>query len=279
MTNTNQPRAIAAIPQQAMQRLQHARTPQGARFFTSDLSVNEFLLVRESGFECAGLVMGSSIYHVGYQRVAMYKNQEMTVLTQALYHARELAMARMEEEAQELGADGIVGVRLHVTRHAWGEDLLEFYAIGTAIYAREPLPGGASWKAPSGVPFTSDLSGQDFWMLLKSGYRPVSLVMGNCVYHVARQSLQTYLQAQAANMEMVQYTQALYDARELAMVRLQAEAQADGASGVVGTEITEESHGGWDNHVIEFFAVGTAVLPIHVDHEPPEPQLVVSVNT
>ena len=33
-------------------------------------------------------------------------------MTRALYHARELAMNRMEEEADALGADGIVGVRL-----------------------------------------------------------------------------------------------------------------------------------------------------------------------
>src|SRR5436309_810178 len=87
--------------------------------------------------------------------------------------------------------------------------------------------------------FTSDLSGQDFWMLLKSGYRPVSLVMGNCVYHVAHQSLGSWFQTVGTNCEMPNFTQALYDARELAMERMQYEAQLDGAQGVVGTEIYE----------------------------------------
>src|SRR5260221_7290163 len=85
--------------------------------FTSDLSVNEFLLVREAGFDPLGLVMGSSVYHVGFQVGNYYQNQELTVLTQAMYHARELAMTRMEEEADVLGADGIVGVRLDVSRY------------------------------------------------------------------------------------------------------------------------------------------------------------------
>ena len=53
--------------------------------------------------------MGSSIYHIGFQFANLYQNQEMEVLTQAMYHARELAMTRMEEEADMLGADGIVG--------------------------------------------------------------------------------------------------------------------------------------------------------------------------
>ena len=247
---------------------------QQARFFTSDLSVKEFLLVREAGFECAGLVMGSSIYHVGMQRGNYYQNQELAVLTQALYQARELAMARMEEEAHELGADGVIGVRLKINRHAWGEALVEFVAIGTAVYAREK----GNWKAPNGSPFSSDLSGQDFWMLLKSGYRPVSLVMGNCVYHVAHQTLGSWFSTVGTNCEMPNFTQALYDARELAMERMQYEAQLDGAQGVVGTEIYEHTHGGWDAHVLEFLAIGTSVLPIETHEQPPAPQLVMTVN-
>jgi len=36
-----------------------------------------------------------------------------------MYNARELAMTRMEEEAAELGADGVVGVRLTVNYYDW----------------------------------------------------------------------------------------------------------------------------------------------------------------
>jgi uncharacterized protein YbjQ (UPF0145 family) len=265
-----------ALPQHAIERIQGTRGAQGQRFFTSDLSVKEYLLIRESGFEAAGLVMGSSIYHVGYQRGNWSTNMEMTVLTQALYEARELAMARMEEEAEALGAHGIVGVRLKVRQHAWGTDLLEFVAVGTAIYPRDQAQ---SWRAPNGRAFTSDLSGQDFWMLLKSGFRPVSMVIGNCVYHVAHQTLGGWFKTVGQNVEMTNFTQALYDARELAMERLQYEAQSDGASGVVGAEIFEWTHGSWDPHVIEFFAVGTAVLPIETKEQPPTPLLVMSVDS
>ena len=271
------------LPKHALERIQRMRQQAAQnRFFTSDLSVKEFLLVREAGFDCLGLVMGSSIYHVGYQRASYSQNMEMGVLTQALYQARELAMARMEEEAHELGGDGVIGVRLTIKQHEFGESLVEFVAIGTAIKAREttapPTGGNGTWRAPNGMPFTSDLSGQDFWMLLQSGYRPISLVMGNCVYHVAHQSFGGWLSSVGNNMEMTNYTQGLYDARELAMERLQYEAQLDGAQGVVGTEIHETTHGGWDSHVIEFFCIGTSVLPIKVDHQPPEPQLVMSVT-
>src|SRR6201992_587468 len=92
------------VPEDAMRRLAEMRPGQATSLFTSDLSVNEFLLVREAGFRPLGLVLGSSIYHVGFQMGRWSKNQELTMLSQAMYHARELAMTRMEAEADQLRA-------------------------------------------------------------------------------------------------------------------------------------------------------------------------------
>jgi uncharacterized protein YbjQ (UPF0145 family) len=262
------------LPVHARERLstmRHDATHRG--LFTSDLSVNEFLLVREAGFDPVGLVVGSSIYHIGFQFANLGQNQEMTVLTQAMYHARELAMTRMEEEANALGADGIVGVRLEVTRSEWGEALAEFVAIGTAIRSRS----GQSLRNVRGMPFTSDLSGQDFWTLLRAGYRPVGMVMGNCVYHVSRQGMGQWLNRVGRNVEMTNYTQALYDARELAMERMQSEALSLNAQGIVGAQIRENSHG-WGSHVIEYFAIGTAVISISNDHQIQAPSLSLLLN-
>ena len=61
-----------------------------------------------------------------------------------MYHARELAMTRMEAEADLLGADGIVGVRLEIEFKEFGSDLAEFIAIGTAVKADEP--GRGAWR-------------------------------------------------------------------------------------------------------------------------------------
>jgi uncharacterized protein YbjQ (UPF0145 family) len=237
-------------------------------FFTSDLSVNEFLLVKQSGFEPLGLVLGSSIYHIGFQQAMWNQSQEMGVLTQAMYHARELAMTRMEEEADQLGADGIVGVRLEIGRYQWGADLAEFIAVGTAV----KHGAGELHRAPNGRPFTSDLSGQDFSTLLRSGYRPAGLVMGNCVYHVAHQGLIASWKQIGRNQEQPNFTQALYEARELAMERMTDEANELEAAGIVGARIAQGSHG-WGAHVIEFLAIGTAVVPVDIDHEIERPSL------
>ena len=265
--------SLAGIPDSGRERIERMREEVARGFFTSDLSINEFLLVKQSGFEPLGLVLGSSIYHIGFQQANWSQNQEMAVLTQAMYHARELAMTRMEEEADQLGADGVVGVRLEIGRYEWGAELAEFIAVGTAVKHR----GGELHRAPNGRPFTSDLSGQDFATLLRSGYRPVGLVMGNCVYHVAHQGLRAAWKQIGRNQEMPNYTQALYEARELAMGRMQAEADEIQAGGIVGARIIEKSHG-WGSHVIEFFAVGTGVVAISEEHQIEAPALVLPLN-
>ncbi|HEV2582917.1 MAG TPA: heavy metal-binding domain-containing protein [Ktedonobacteraceae bacterium] len=269
-----QQQPAADLPEHARQRLMQMRGDATRRgLFTSDLSVNEFLLTREAGFAPLGLVMGSSIYHIGINIANWNKNQEMQVMSQAMYHARNLAMTRMQEEANVLSADGVIGVRLIVNRYQWGEAIAEFMAIGTAVRALS----GQSFRNARGLPFTSDLSGQDFWTLLRAGYRPVSMVMGSCVYHVAHMGLRQAMKTVGQNIEMVNYTQALYDARELAMERMQAEAMSFGAQGVVGMRVQEGSHG-WESHVIEYFAVGTAVIPISEEHQVPPPTMTISLN-
>ncbi|MBV8760815.1 MAG: heavy metal-binding domain-containing protein [Deltaproteobacteria bacterium] len=340
------------LPQHARERLADMRE---RKLFTSDLSVSELLLVREAGFDPVGLVMGTSIYQVA-PRVRR-GGGELEDTTKALYHARELAMNRMEEEADALGADGIIGVRLTINlaldpqrqqwtqyrtwskwtkqqgfrrpidgttptagwwpkwhdlatqqwqrwcgmmgwaqvplapwdqpsgqaSYAFGSNTAEFIAIGTAVRHRG---GGGLFRNKHGKPFQSDLSGQDFWMLVRCGYRPVGFVMGNCVYYVPPDMLQAPAKQ---STELTAYTHALYDARELAIERLQDEAEALGATGVVGVTVAEHQHSWraqpWNignaalqtGEVIELFVVGTAV----VQGEPGElgdPILVLSAN-
>src|SRR5438270_908021 len=126
------------VPQQGMDRIhrmQAASQEGAAPFFTSDLSVNEFLMVEEAGFDPLGLVVGSSIYHIGYQIGNWGQNMELAVLSQAIYDARELAMDRMQYEAMQLQADGIVGMQIVEKPYYWGSHVIEFFAIGNAVNA------------------------------------------------------------------------------------------------------------------------------------------------
>ena len=253
-------------PQAADTRLAQTAGAQPGGVFTSDLSVSEYVLLGEAGFEPLGFVVGSSIYHVGVQVGRWSQNQELQVLSQAMYNARELAMARMQAEADHLGADGIVGVELRMQMYAWGQEVLEFVATGTAVKA---IGGTGAHRAPNGRAFTSDLTAQDFFRLLAAGAVPVAFVLGTCVYHIAHQSAMQALRQAGQNQEMVQFTQGVYDARELALSRMQAEADQAGASGIVGVSVGVSNHV-WGEHATEFLATGTAIRRLSGEHRLPE---------
>jgi uncharacterized protein YbjQ (UPF0145 family) len=170
---TDRTDAAASLPAEALTRLRELEGGPGVKpLFTSDLSVNEFLLVEDAGFEPLGLVLGSSIYHVGIQVVRWTASQELDVLTRAMYHARELAMARMEAEAAELGADGIVGVRLDIRFYEWGNNLAEFVAIRPQRPGlldppadRQPAvgPGHRQLRLPRGPPLGRPEEANHVW--------------------------------------------------------------------------------------------------------------------
>ena len=258
----------AGLDKVAAERLSHA-----GRVFTSDLSIDEFLLLENIGFEPIEFVMGTSVFHIGWQPQNRMQSQEMTVLTGAMYQARENAMGRMQAEADAVHADGVVGVRLDWRQHGVSAEHIEFIAVGTAVRFTEQ-PG--RFRRPDGRAFTSHLSGQDLFKLASAGYAPVAFVLGNCVYHVAAQGFLQTIRQMGQNCEMPQWTQAYYESREIAMSRMQAEAERDGATGVVGVKFTA-SEWVWGAHTMEFYTSGTAVRRVG-EARPLSPQPVLSMG-
>ena len=110
----------------------------------------------------------------------------------------------------------------------------------------------------TGKAFTSDLSGQEFWLVVDKGYTPLGLVLGNCVYSMGMVgNFMGNLRGSIAQGEVEQYSKLMYDARELALHRMQTEADALGADGVVAVKLTiNYIH---NNEWMEVTAVGTAV--------------------
>jgi len=264
---------VPTLPPSAASRLAASGRPEGRRLFTSDLTVNEFALVRECGFTPLALVMGSVMYHIGLDVHRSSGSQELDGLTHAMVEARELAMVRMEAEADALGSDGVLGVRLDMFSHAGAGDVMEFVATGTAV---KSISGG-SWKTAKGRPFTSDLSGQDFWTVVRTGHMPISLVLGVCVAHIAHQTERDAMTTIGQNTELPSYTAALFEGREKAMVRMQREAEALRADGVIGVRAVTSSHI-WGEQAVEFLAAGTAVRTFPLDATLPSPTLVLAAS-
>lgn len=234
------------------------------------LSVDEAVLLDQRGMHPLGLVCGASVVQVAaFARLAVgySDNGEMTHLSQALETSRETAVNRLGHAAGELGAAGVVGVAIDLGDLSGTSNLVRLVVTGTAV-------GSAAHRL--GRPWTAALSGQEVHLLDRAGYQPLGIVSGVCAYHVGRRSFSAWSNSVTVNQEMTIYTQALSDARELAMGRLQEAALRLGADGVVGVAITERS-GVWGSHVIEFAALGTAVRSSG-EHVALDPRLVIDLS-
>ena len=214
---------------------------EGAPAFSSDLSVAEFALLHSLGIEPITLVMGSSIYHVGWQNVYYNAPTEFTAVSHAFNESRRLALGRLREEAETAGADAVVGVRVQQGSHDWAAGSVEFLAVGTAVR----LP--PAMRDAGGVALT-DLSGQEFWQLCADGIRPVAIVAATSV-HYAPASYQT-MQVQSGffgsawrNQELPDYTRGMYAARHTAMTALAEQARAADADGIVGVRFDQHARG------------------------------------
>ncbi len=262
--------ARGQLPLQAQKRL--GQETGAHPLFATDLNVGEFLLAGDEGYEAVGQVMGSSIYHVGWQYAPGLTSSELAVVTQAHLEARGLALGRLQQEATSLGAHGVVGVRLTTRAYEWGPGLLEFTAIGTAVRLR---------GAPAAqTPFLSDLSGEDFWTLIRSGYLPKGLAMGFSAYFVYSYGNMWSFR----NQELTAYSDGVYQARHRAMQRLQGDLVRLNADGVVGVKVDAKRQliGGDDNNPahleVEFFALGTAIVAVPQRPRPGAPPLVLNMT-
>jgi len=236
------------LPLPAQARLRELREG-GSRFFTSDLSTNEFLLARQAGFRPLTQVMGSCFYHVGWQYlptniinfggagwISFGKGEtwELETPTEAWNEARRLALGRLLQEAKLAGADAVVGVRLERGDYDWSGGVLEFVATGTAVRSERFDLGD--------TPVLSNLSGQEFAALFLHGWWPAGLVAGTTVAYVAagwQQRQAGYLLGGTSyqNQEFADFTRGVYDARSQAMLRVGRQAHELGANGLLGVQI------------------------------------------
>jgi uncharacterized protein YbjQ (UPF0145 family) len=287
------------LPIAAQERLANLRG-QGRRFFTSDLSTQEFLLVRQAGFRPLTQVMGSCFYHLGYQWTPVWQSYgpvsggsgalawpaghawregqtvELETATEAWNEARGLALGRLREEARLAGADAVVGVRIERGDYDWAAGLLEFVVTGTAVRSeRYELDDETG-------PVLSNLSGQEFAKLLEHGWFPAGLVAGSTVCYAITGWTQMSrvgggLLTSWQNQELPDFTRAMYDARSQAMLRATRSAHELGAHGLVGVQMEHEEHeheadrGGtkYTDLIVTIHVLGTAIVELAGHDEPP----------
>ncbi len=234
---------------------------------TSDLSIDEELNLHSIGWEPVELVSGVSLFStpVGLWN---WGEGEITSASEAHALAFKYAIGRIHREAADAGGHGVVGV--HVERRVYSTHI-EVSLLGTAV-----RPVGAKSVEPSNV-FVSDLSARDFTLLMVAGWEPLGLATGASFVYAPRRSMGTVLQQQSQNVELKNYTDAMYSSRESAMERMQQVALELKGTGVVGVKVVEGPMS-FAAHAVGFAAWGTVVRLVSDAHHFVRPTMVVSLN-
>lgn len=102
---------------------------------TSDLTCEETWNVTRMGYAPLKLVLGTAVYSLGMigglkAALKSFSRGEISDLTTLIYDAREHAIDLIRREASAIGADDVIGIKVHI--HELGS-LVEFMAIGTAV--------------------------------------------------------------------------------------------------------------------------------------------------
>jgi uncharacterized protein YbjQ (UPF0145 family) len=246
----------------------------------SALTAEEFAAIGGAGFAPVGQVFGAAVYAAasaaGANCPGTPGSAEATAaplsaqvpgrddpgssgpLVEAMYEARRVAIDRMTAECAALGGHGVVGVRL--SRGSFPLGGLQFTAIGTAVRT-------ASAAAGPPVPFTSDLSGQDFAKLIRAGWVPAGLALGIAI-RSRHDDRATIRQARpwSGNAEMAGWTGLVNRSRQEARRRLEDDVRRLGAEGVViaGMQMRVRERDcpaavGRRDHIVEVTFTGTAI--------------------
>ena len=236
------------------------------RGVTSDLTIDESLILHSIGWEPVELVCGVSTYSIPVD-LWNWGSGEVAPASQAWQRAVGSAGQKLQSECQSVLGHGVVGVQVDVSveRH-----LVNAVLVGTAV---APV---AARRAPSRA-FISDLSCRDFSLLHQAGWDPIGLAFGASFVNAPRRAAVATIRQSTQNVELTNFTEALYSAREAAMERMQRSAEQLGGGGVVAVQVSEGPME-FARHAIRFTAWGTAVRR---SERPPvlgRPRIVVSLD-
>jgi uncharacterized protein YbjQ (UPF0145 family) len=161
---------------------------------------------------------------------------ELEVLSESWNLARRRALDRLREEATEVGADAVVGVRLRRSDHDLGRRTIEYVVTGTAI--RHPSSAGN----PS--PALTDVSVQDYWRLMRAGHEPVGLLATTVVVFASPPRATRLRRARTTrqNQELRELSRAFHAAREAVRASLRGQVADAGGAGAVGVELSHSVH-------------------------------------
>ncbi len=214
----------------------------------SGLSGNEMYCLNLKGLAPGELVLGNSVYSMGFvgglgAGLRSMMGGEVAQFTSVIHDGRLQAIERMEAEAEEMGGYGISGVSSELKSFRGN---IEFISVGTCV---KRVDGAASKRR-----FSTSGDGQELYCMLDAGFTPIKFAFGNVAYSIGVGGGILGGLKSLGRGEIKEYSDVLNKTRHLALERLEDEAREVDANAVIGIETTVMPFQG----VHEMMMTGTA---------------------
>nr|WP_309686849.1 heavy metal-binding domain-containing protein [Armatimonas sp.] len=220
------------------------------------LSGNEMFCLHLKGFAPGELVIGNSVYSMGFvgsvgAGLKTMMGGEIEQVTKIIHEGRQSALSRMVKEAEHHGGIGITGVSSELI---WQAGNVEFLSIGSCIHHE----GNKSEK----LAFSTSADGQELYCQLDCGFMPIKFVFGNVAYSIGIGGGIVGGLRSLARGEVKEFSDVFNETRHRALWRITEEAREAGANAVLGIQTSILPLNGMQEMVM----VGTASR--HADLDP-----------
>lgn len=194
------------------------------------LSGNEMYCLHLKGFSPGELVVGNSVYSLGFvggigAGLQSAFGGEVTQITNIIHEGRLQSFRRILEEAKHFGGAGITGVSNELRQFRGN---IEFLSVASCLHTED--------QHNHGQLFSTSGDGQELYCLMDAGYSPRHFVFGNVAYSMGFGGGILGGLKSLGRGEIKQFSDIFNQTRHLALARITKEARAVGANAVIGIE-------------------------------------------
>lgn len=219
------------------------------------LSGNELFCLHRKGFEPGELVVGNSVYSMGFfgtlgSGVQTILGGEVEPVTKVIHDGRLRSLQRMTQEAEKQGGVGITGCSSEIVQQG---GTAEFLSIGSCIHHEG--------KRVEQLAFSTSADGQELYCQLDAGFMPLRFVFGNVAYSIGVGGGILGAFRALARGEVTEYSDVFNETRHRALWRITEEARQVGANAVVGIQTTILPFSGMQEMVMIGTASRHSLLP------------------
>lgn len=226
------------------------------------LSGNEMFCLAKKGFTPGNLVIGNSVYSVGFvgslgSAFKTIAGGEVEQITSIVHDGRQASYERMIAWTDLHGAIGITGVTSELVLHSGN---VEFLSIGSCVHQEGLNATHIDWSASA--------DGQELYCQIDAGFHPRKFVFGNVAYSIGLGGGIAGAFRGLGRGEVHEYSEVFNKTRHLALQRITAEAVSAGANAVVGINTSIIPFQGMQEMVMIGTAARHPLLPPEYDQAP-----------